>query len=81
MNICLLVLSYVYINNHVCISLCLVIDGEISADFISLFVYIKIYLNISMFVGIFYLLVYQGSTQEDNWKDLDHVTESCPGEG
>ena len=34
-----------------------------------------------MFVGIFYLLVNQGSTQEDNWKDLDHVTENCPGEG
>lgn len=79
MYICLLVLSYIYINNHVCISFCLVIDGEISADFISLFVYIKIYLNISMFVGIFYLLVYQRSTHEDNREDLYHVTESCPG--
>ena len=79
MYICLLVLSYVYINNHVCISLCLVIDGEISADFISLFVYIKIYLNISTIFRISYLLVNQRSTHEDNRQYLYHVTESCPG--
>lgn len=79
MYICLLVLSYVYINNHVCISFLFSDRRRDLRRFISLFVYIKIYLNISMFVGIFYLLVYQGSTQEDNWEDLDHVTESCPG--